>query len=576
MTETDQRVETPPGAFALIAGAALLLPLAVAGCGDTGYSEGYLEATARRTQNQLVNEVRLRARQFAPTEMRVDLTAASERERKLLQALLRAAGLADEIFWRQTGHLAVPYRAQIRASFPRDHIVREFYTMQMGPYDRLDDDRPYMEVPPKPPGAGFYPPDLTLEEFNAWLDEHPEDREAFRDPFTVIRRRGDGLVAIPYHEEYRELVEPLAEALREAASHARHPRLKRALELRAEAVLTDEYYDADTAWVRMDDAPFDVVMGPYEVYEDRLLNLKAAYEASVELVDSTASAELDGYREHLDQIEATLPYPDSLKPDSVELTATFTVVRDIYRGGQISTGYQPVAANLPNDPRVHTTVGTKKTFWKNVMDARFDSIIAPIGEEALHEDQRDALSSDAFFDFVIFHEMAHGLGPRYSATPDGRVPVNQALGELYSWIEENKADLVGLMAMNYLMGEGVLDPETREERLVSYLASLLRTVRFGTARAHGRAAMVSLNWYLERGGVAFDRESGRYRVEPEAFTSSVRSLAEELMMIQATGDRARAEELMSGYGEEPASLEEVLGRLGNLPVDVVPVYRIRW
>lgn len=609
---TGPSVLRAPLALALASGIAIALLATMGACGDGGFSEGYLEATRTRTKNQLTNEVRLRAMQYAPVEMSVDLSDASPRERSLLRALLRASALADEIFWRQTGSLAVPYREEIEASFPRDHIVYEFYMMQMGPYDRLDHDRAYMDVPPKPPGAGFYPADMTEEEFRAWIDRHPEDRASFLDPYTVIRRRGDSLVAVPYHEEYRDLVEPLATALREAASHTEHPRLRRYLELKAEAVLTDEYYDADTAWVKMDDAPFDVVIGPFEVYEDRLLNLKAAYEATVELVDSAASGDLARYREHLDELEAALPYPDSMKPESVDLTATFTVVRDIYRGGQISTGYQPVAANLPNDPRVHTTVGTKKTFWKNVMDARFDSIITPIGRELLARDQRDALSADAFFDFVLFHELAHGLGPRYVRTEGGRgqrVPVNQRLGDLYSWIEENKADLVGLFALRELRASGVLDgrrsggsdadgsdvsgtagsdvgdsdaaaaaevADSLEGHLVSYLASLFRTIRFGTGEAHGLAALVSLNWYLEHGGVTHDAESGRFSVEPEALLKSVEGLTHELLMIEATGDRERAERLREDYGSEPDLLADALDRLADLPVDVAPLYEIRW
>lgn len=564
-----------PGA---VLACALLLPSFLAGCGDTGFSEGYLEATARRTRHQVINEVRLRARQFAPTEMRVDLTGASQRERELLQALLRAAGLADEIFWRQTGNIALPYRAQVRASYPRDHIVREFYMLQMGPYDRLDRDRPYMDVPPKPPGAGFYPPDLTVEEFRSWLEAHPEDREAFRDPYTVIRRRGEGLVAVPYHEEYREMVEPMAEALREAASHARNPRLERYLELKADAVLTDEYYDADTAWIRMDDAPFDVVIGPYEVSEDRLLNLKAAYGASVGLVDSAASADLDRYRRRLDEVEAALPYPDSFEPAASRLSSTFTVVRDIYRGGRMSTGLQPLAASLPTDPRVQSTGGTKTTFWRNVLDARFDSIISPIGQEVLAEDQRDALSADAFFDFVISREMARGLGPRSGSGAAGeeRLPANRALGDHHAWIEESRADLVGLLALELPVEGEAADSERREEHLASYVASLLQSVRLGTEEAHGLAARVSLNWYLDHGGLSFDDESERYRVDPSALRGSIRSLAEELLAIEAEGNPARAERLKAEYGSEPPSLETLLGRLENLPVDVVPRYRIRW
>jgi hypothetical protein len=554
--------------------------LPAAGCGDPGFSEGYLEATARRTQNQVINEVRLRARQLAPTEMRVDLTDASERERRLLEALLRAAGLADEIFWRQTAPAAMPYRAQVRASHPRDHIVREFYMLQRGPYDRLDEDRPYMDVPPKPPGAGFYPPDLTADEFRAWLEAHPEDRAAFLDPHTVIRRPGEQgeeeLTAVPYHEEYRELTGPLADALREAASHAGSPRLERFLELKARAVLTGDHVPADTAWVRLADARFDVVVGPYELREDGLLGLKAAYGASVALVDDSASSDLDRYGDHLAELEAALPYPDSLKADSGRPTATFSMVRDIYRGGLIGTGRQPVAATLPVDPGVRAAAGTKTIVWQNLLDARYDSIVAPIAREAVAREQRDALSREAYLDLVVTRGMGHVLGPRSAATDGGRVPASRALGELHSWVEEARAGAVGLLAMEHLSDRGELASGAREGRLVAHLADLLRAVRFGDGSPQGRAALVSLDWHLRNGGVSFDGETARYRVVPEAIGESARGLARELSLIQAAGDRARAERLHEDQGEPPPSLETVLTSLGDLPVEVAPHYRIRW
>jgi len=521
--------------------------------------------------------VKQRMLKYSITDMPADLTGYSSRQKRLLKALLRAAGLADEIFWRQTGAPALEDRAEVLAAYPAGHPVREFFLRQGGPWDRLDKDAPFLEgAPAKPAGAGFYPPDLTAREFEAWVDAHPKERESLLSPYTVIRRNGTRLEAVPYHEAYAELVTPMAAALREAASLADNPSLRRYLEAKAAAVLTDDYFDADTAWIKMKDEPFDIAIGPFEVYEDGLLNLKAAYEATVEIVDRAESEKLSRYKSHLAELEAALPYPDSLKPASAALTAAFTIVRDIYRGGQIRSGYQPVAANLPNDPRVHTEVGTKKTFWKNVMDARFNQIIRPISEELIAKDQRSDLDAQAFFDFVLMHELAHGLGPRFVHTSAGDVPVNQRLRELYSWIEENKADVAGLVGLGYFMDRGVLDPATRDAHLVSYLGSLFRTIRFGTAEAHGMAALVSINWYLKHGGLAFDAASGRYRIEPERIDASISSLASELLIIEATGDYARATRLKEEFGEMPPELTAALGRVSGIPIDIVPRYRNRW
>lgn len=517
-----------------------------------------------------------RWRKYAPTPMPADLTGLDGRRRRLVRALLRAAALADEIFWRQTGPLAVPYRGEMRAAYPESHELRRFYLAQTGPYDRLDDDAPFLDVPPKPPGAGFYPPDLTEEELVGWIDGHPEQRDAFLSPYTVVQRREGGLVAVPYHVEYAELLGPMAEALGEAAGCADDPELRRCLELRAEAVLTDDYYEADLAWTAYSGEELDLVLGPYEVYEDHLMNLKAAFEASVELVDREESRKLALYERQLQALEDALPYPEELKPESAESRSTFTIVRDVYRGGLLRTGYQAVAANLPNDSRVKDALGTKKTFWKNVLDARFERIIGPVGRRMLVETQQGQLDAGAFFEFVLLHEMAHGLGPRYAGDAADRVPLNRALREHYSWIEENKADMAGLLGLRLLGQEGVLPAGAWSRQLTSYLASLFRTVRFGTAEAHGRAAVVSLNWFLERGGVRVDAGTGRFEVEPEPMEASIRSLAHELLMIEATGDRDRAAELAASHGRPPEVLERALERLGELPVDLVPVYEIRW
>ena len=333
-------------------------------------------------------EIEARMQKYAVTPMETDLSVYSERERLLLKELLLAAEFADEIFWRQTSQIALPLKAKIVRSSPEGDPIRRFYMMQAGPYDRLDHNAPFIEgVAPREPGGAYYPADLTAEEFERWIDEHPDDREAFLSPYTVIKRQGAKLVAVPYHQEYRDLVQPLAASLRKAADLAENESFARYLRAKADAVQSDEYFDADTAWIKMSGNPFDITIGPFEVYEDELLNLKAAYEASVEIVDRAESGKLEIYKSLLGELEANLPYDDRYKPDGFGLTAAFTIVRDIYRGGDLRVGYQPVASNLPNDPRVQNEVGAKRTFWKNFFEARVRVVILPISRELIAEDQ---------------------------------------------------------------------------------------------------------------------------------------------------------------------------------------------
>ena len=397
--------------------------------------------------------IEARMQKYALTPMQMDLRDYSDREKAMIGELLKAAELADEIFWRQTSHVAQPMREQIQTSDPEDNPLRRFFMMQAGPYDRLDHDARFLDdVPPKSAGAAFYPDDFSAEEFGAWIDGHPEDREAFLSPYTVIRRDGERLVAIPYHEAYAEFLEPMAQSLRRAANLAENESFARYLHLKADALLDDQYFDADTAWIGVSGSKFDITIGPFEVYEDALMNIKAAYEASVEIVDQEESAKLEVYVQHLAAMEAALPYDDRYKPESHGLTAAFTIVRDIYRGGDLRVGYQPVAASLPNDPLVTEAVGSKKTFWKNFFEARVNQVILPISRRLVAEDQVGYVAPQAFFDVVLLHEIAHALGPRYALTPKGQVPVNQALTTHYSWIEEAKATVAGLVSLDYLIG----------------------------------------------------------------------------------------------------------------------------
>ncbi len=535
---------------------------------------GALTMTKPSDDQSIRKDIEKRMQKYALTPMSFDASSFPEREKTLLKLLLKASHEADEIFWLQTYHGNKKLRTEILKKYGPDDIIRQFFIMQAGPFDRLDHNAPFLPVPPKPPTAGFYPPDMTKEEFQKWIQEHPEDREAFMSPYTVIRRKGNRLVAIPYHIAYKPMVTRMAQALREAVKYTSNPSFKRFLEKKAGAVLTDEYYDADVAWIDVKGSLFDLTLGPFEVYEDELMNLKASYEASVMIVDQEASRDLEKYKTYLAEMEKALPYPDEYKPQAVKLTAAFTIVRDVYRGGDIRVGYQPVAANLPNDPKVHTTKGTKKIFWRNVMEARVKKIIEPIARRSIAQDQVRYMTSEGFFHFVLFHEIAHGLGPRF--VRNTKTPVNVRLKELYSWIEENKADIVGLFVLRLLEKKKVFDPALRMEHAVSYLGSLFRTIRFGTGEAHGKAALISLNFFMEKGAIVYDAKSQRFRVVIEKFDHAVRDLARILLMIECQGDYEGALKLAKKYGTMPEALSATLDTLKDLPIDVVPQYSIRW
>lgn len=519
-------------------------------------------------------DIEQRMKKYALTPMILDATAYTPEEKELLKELIAAGRIADEIFWGQTYYDNLRLRDRIIKERGENDPVRKFFFMQAGPYDRLADNEPFINVPPKPLIAGFYPPDMTREEFEQWYKDHPEDKDAFLNPYTLIVRLEDGLAAVPYHEAYKEFVDKMAEKLRHASTLTHDENLKRALKNRATGLLTDEYYQADVDWVEMKRGKFDLIIGPIEVYEDALNNLKAAYLASIGVVDEVASAKLDVYADHVADLENFLPYPDQYKNKELDLKTTFVVVQDIYRGGLMRSGFQYVAESLPNDPAILTKIGGKKTFWKNALDARMSKIIAPIGKRLVAKDQLPFMSKEGYFHFVQLHEIAHGLGPHYvygTATP-----LNVALRDLYSWIEENKADIAGLHSLIYLRDHGVIDMNMKNQHLVSYLASLFRTMRFGTGEGHGKAALVSLNFFLEKGAITFNQETRRYAVDFNLFDDALSSLANELLMIEVLGDYDRARMLESQYAGIPDFVHASLESLKDIPIDFVPQYEIRW
>ena len=509
------------------------------------------------------------------TPIGLDGSRLDPREARALAELVEASRPIGEIFLRQVSPKNPDLRRRLTSesvhgvSGARDALA--YFRINAGPWDRLRADAPFIGSAPKPPGAGFYPPDMSKEEFERWVAAHPGDQKSFESATTVIRRDGRDLVAVPYAREYRHFLETAATHLRRAATLTGNASLRRYLEKRADALLDDDYFASDLAWMDLD-ADIDAVIGPYEVYEDGLLNYKAAYQSFVTVRERAASEALEAYAKHLPEMEAGLPIPDEHKNTSRKFESPIRVVQEVYTSGDARTAIQTTAFNLPNDERVRQAKGSKKVLLKNVMEAKFRMSGKPIADRALDPSQRDQVTFEAYFDHTLFHELAHGVGPGIVAAPDGRrVEARLLLKDLYSTIEECKADVVGMWTLLQGMDQKWFTAFDAETLAVTVSALLLRSIRFGVEEAHGGGTAVQWNWFAEK-GVLLPAADGRIRVESGKFREAVRSLANELLMIEATGDFPRAQRLLADYGKLTPEMQRLSDALKDIPVDITPVF----
>ncbi|REJ81139.1 MAG: hypothetical protein DWQ36_10590 [Acidobacteria bacterium] len=510
-----------------------------------------------------------RLAQFEPTSLDADLSGVPGSERAVLGDLIRAARLMDEVFLRQVWTENPQMRAALADAPPP---VREYFEVNFGPWDRLDDMHPFVDgAPPHPPGAGYYPTDLTREELEGWIAEHPEQAEAMTSLYTVVRRGPEaGLVAEPYSVVYREWLEPAAALLRSAAASTGNASLRRYLELRADAFASDDYYESDLAWMDLD-APVEVTIGPYEVYEDSLFGYKAAFEAFVTVDLPQQSAELERFKALLPTLERGLPIPDEHKNLQRGTESPMRVVDVVFVGGDSKAGVQTTAFNLPNDERVREEKGSKKVLLRNVMRAKYEKILVPIAQRVLSGEQAEQVSFEAFFAEVLHHELSHGLGPG-KIRKDGRdTEVRLELRDLYSTLEEAKADVMGVYNILRLIDSGEIDNSLRATLEPTYVAGLFRSARFGLHEAHGRGVVSQFNYLLEHGSLVVDEE-GRFRVDSELFPAGIEALLREMLMLQATGDYAGTAAFLDRYGIATPALEGAIARLDDVPVDIRPEY----
>jgi hypothetical protein len=545
--------------------AVLILWMIMTGCGatpDTPEPEGGL--TVRD------DIVRLRA-QFVPQTLSAEISHLSEGDQEALRHLVAAADAMQEIFFVQAWAGNPEFATKVGAlEGPNAPAARDYYRIMVGPWDRLDHHKPFLGDRPHPPGAGYYPEDLTEAEFEAWLEAHPEDREAFTSLHTLIRRDRDALVAVPYSEAFASSLERAADAMRAAAAATDNESLKRYLELRADAFFTDDYYESDMAWMDLDSA-IEVVIGPYETYEDSLFGYKAAFECFLCVAQPEDSARLGVFKSELPFLEANLPIPDEHKNLDRGAESPIRVVDELYATGDTRAGVQTIAFNLPNDERVREAKGSKKVLLKNVMRAKYEGILVPIAHAVMPADEVDRISFEAFFQFTLHHELSHGIGPG-QITIDGRdTEVRLELKELYSAFEEAKADVLGVYDIYALVEKGVMEPEILESLPWTYTAGIFRTTRFGVAEAHGLGMVFQTNYLMEKGAVEIT-EDGKFRPVPELFEEAFRELAHELLMIQAEGDYESAVAFVEKYGTVNPAMVEAIDSLTTIPVDIDPSY----
>ncbi|MDD4553671.1 MAG: Zn-dependent hydrolase [Bacteroidales bacterium] len=528
----------------------ILLTLFVAGCQPKS------EKTALSPQDSLMLA---KVNDFAVVTLTTDLGKLTEKEKQMIPLLIEVADIIDNLYWLQTLGDKTAFLDSIK-----DTITRQFAEINYGPWERLNGNKPFVEgYGEKPAGANFYPADMTKEEFEKWNDPNKTSQ------YTLILRADDrSLKAVWYHEAYKDQITRAADLLNKAAGFAEDAGLKKYLELRAEAFLTDDYFASDMAWMDMKTNTIDFVIGPIENYEDELFGYKTSYEGVVLAKDQEWSKRLAKFASLLPELQKNLPVDPKYKKEKPGTDSDLNAYDVIYVTGQANKGSKTIAINLPNDEKVQLAKGSRRLQLKNAMKAKFDKILLPISEVLIDSGQRANIKFDAFFSNVMFHEVAHGLGIKNTITGKGNV--REALKEKYSSFEEAKADILGLYMTTRLIEMGEIKDITVEDCFITYMAGLFRSVRFGAASAHGKANMMCYNYFEDKG--AFERlPEGTYRVNMDKIRTAMNEWAAKVLMIEGDGDYQGAVTYLDANGKIRESLQADLDRLktARIPVDIV-------
>ena len=520
------------------------------------------------------SELKKLAARFAPTDIIADVSKLSPADRSVLAMLVEASKMIDALFLRQAwvGNEEMLLDL-VRDETPEGRERLNYFLINKGPWSRLDHNQPFVPgAPAKPEGANFYPEGASKAEIERWIQSLPaSERARATGFFTVVRRGPTGAFAlVPYSMEYQNELVRIAGLLREAAAQASEPTLKTFLVKRADAFLSNDYYDSDVAWMELAGA-IEPTIGPYEVYEDEFFNYKAAFESFITIRDEAESAKLQKFGAELQDIENHLPIDPSRRNPALGRLAPIVVVNEVFAAGDGNHGVQTAAFNLPNDERVTRDKGAKRVMLKNVQDAKFAKILTPISKVVLAPADQADVSFEAFFTHILMHELMHGLGPHNISVGGRATTVRQEMKEASSFLEEAKADISGLFALQYLIEKGVVPKSMERSIYTTFLASCFRSIRFGINEAHGRGIAIQLNALLDSGGFSV-RPDGTFAVNHDRIKDGVTALTREIMTIQAEGDYARAKALGERLGTVRPPVQRALDTLVAVPVDIEPKF----
>jgi hypothetical protein len=499
---------------------------------------------------------------YAEVQLTADLSGFDAQQKQMLVKLIQASQVMDDVFWQQ----AYGDKQQLFSDI-KDPATRTLVGYNYGPWDRLNDDHPFVAgVGKKPAGANFYPTDMSVDEFN-------KAKLPGKDSlYTLLRRDPRGaLIVVPYHQAYQEGLAKASDLLNQASALSANPSFRKFLSLRAQSLITDQYQESDFAWMDVKDNPVDAIIGPIETYQDGLFGYKAAYEGFVLVKDQEWSVKLRRFAVFLPMLQRDLPVPPKYKKETPGTDSDLGAYNAIYYAGDADTGAKTIADNLPNDEQVQLQKGTRRFQMENVIHAKFDKIMLPIAKELIAQDQLKHVTFDAFFQNTMFHEVAHGLGIKNTVKSKGTVTVRKALKDYASSFEEGKADVLGLFLVEWLADKGELDRAKLMDNYVTFLAGIFRAVRFGASDAHGKANMVRFNFFSQMGAFSRDPVTGKYRVDADKMRAAVKALSAKLLTIQGDGDYAAAKKMTDEQGVIPPQLHTDLGRLSSddIPVDIV-------
>lgn len=548
----------------------------VSGCQDKSSGAAKIETPSVTTETEKPVEqpydMMAQYRKFKAIRMDVDTSFLSESERAVVNKLMEINRPINAIFLSQLKADNAKIRKEIIGSdLENKKDLLKMFDLHFGVCDPLAGNKVFYGKTECPDGGGFYPEDMTREEFNDWITAHPKDEAAFKSGFTVIRRKGNRLIAVPYSRAYKPYLTKMASIMREAADLSEEPTLKRYLNLRADAFFTDDYFESDMAWMDLE-GNIEVVIGPYEVYDDKLFGAKTAFEMFLTVKNPDESAALEKYKNYLKEMELNLPVEDSYKNLGRGSESPLVVAYQVKGGGDNANGIQTIAFNLPNDERVREAKGSKKVILNNVLHSKFDSVLGPIAKKVLVPEQASLTSRKYMENNTLFHELSHGLGPGKIVKDGQETTVSAELKDLYNGLEEGKADIMGIYNILFMMEKGELPLSEKQEMLATHFAGIFRSVRFGTESAHAKGRTIQYNYYRKVGAVEWDKTQKRFRIDYDKMEQAVGDLTGMFVRVQGDADYDKAKAFLETYGSLDDEADKILKSLNKIPVDIRPLY----